>query len=213
MRRTTIAIGCVLAALQGCGWHAGWMEGPRVDDEVRRVLASGDGGEMGIAANGGLYLVPPGKVEPERRALLDALLHAEPVPFRLYPLPDVRMRDEPAQLPPRWGDAIHAYTTPEVVEIRYPDCTCRVRRLDLGDGVAAYSVDLADRQSGSDRRYTYRMKLHASEPLDDAWCGLVSAVERGVAYRHYGGVASSSPFAALREVGVDAPDLVLRTAD
>lgn len=218
MRRTTIFLSGIFAALAGCASHRGWMEGPRVDDEVRRVLASDTGGEMGIAANGGLYLVPPGALKPERRALLAALGRSESIRFQRVP-PVLTSVAEPARTAPqpRWDQSIHAWTTPDVIEIRYSDCTCRLRRLDLGDGIGAYTVDLADRQAGGDRGYTYRMKLRSSESLDGAWDGLVSAVERGVAYRHYGGVASASPIDALREVGIDSRglsrDMTLRTPD
>jgi len=184
------------------------MEGDEVNTEVRRVLGSDTGGEMGVAASSGLYLVPRGPVDPERRALLQALAEAEAVRLQPFPPPEVQLRGEAAQsvrLPPQppYEESIHAWAAPEVIEIRYPDCICRVRRLDFGGGAVAYSVDLADRRFGSDRSYAYRMRIHDSDAVDKAWSRLIVAVERGVAYRHYGGSASSSPLATLRDVGVD----------
>jgi len=195
---------CALAWLLGCASRAGWMEGDSVNEEVRRVLVSETAGDMGIAAGGVLYLVPPGAVEPERRAFLHALARAEAI--RPSPHAPVDMREgevasgKPLPPRPRPEEAVRAYRVPDVVEIRYPGCTCRVRRFEVGDG-GLYSVDLLDRKSGSDRGYAYHMGLVPSPALDRAWDALVAAARRGTGYFSIG--SPPSPLDTLRELGVD----------
>jgi hypothetical protein len=194
---------CALVTLLGCASHGGWAEGARVNDEVRRVLVSEDAGPMGISANGVLYLVPPDALEAERGAFLRALAEAEAArtwPFVLSELP----ARPPKSLPPRppYDESIHALRAPEVVEIRYPDCTCRVQRLDTGDGGVSFSVDLIDRRADIDRGWVYHMGLLPSPAIDAAWGVLLDAVARDVAYDHVGAVRGS-PLLALRKAGVD----------
>lgn len=202
MRRVTIC--CLFLAVVGaCASRGGWAEGDNVNEEVRRVLVSEERGPMGIAANGVLYMVPPGAVESERRAFLRALAQAEavrPWPLALNDLPTY----PPRPLPPRppYDESIHAVRAPEVVEIRYPGCTCRVKRLDVGDGIPCFSVDLVDRQTGADRGWVYHMGLMPSPAVDEAWDGLVDAVARAAAYHHVGAVPAS-PLETLRRACVD----------
>jgi hypothetical protein len=202
MRRVTIC--CLFLTVVGaCASRGGWAEGDNVNEEVRRVLVSEERGPMGIAANGVLYMVPPGAVESERRAFLRALAQAEavrPWPLTLTDLPTY----PPEPLPPRppYDESIRAFREPEVVEIRYPDCTCRVRRTDVGDGIGCYSVDLVDRRAQRDRGWVYHMGLMPSPAVDEAWDCLVDAVARGAAYHHVG-VARASPLDTLGRAGVD----------
>jgi hypothetical protein len=187
--------------LIGACASSGWMEGDAVDTEVRRVLASGTGAEMGLATAGGLYRVPAGMLDAERKDLLQALLRAERIGWEVGWIPSAPVAIPMADA----GPVIAAYPSPQVLEIAYPDCTLHVRRHVLGQTSLAYSVNLMDRRTGTDRGWTYHMGVSATEEVDAAWRALEEAAARGA--RHIIDVSpwldAWHPLWALREVGVD----------
>jgi len=186
-----------LAACATGGYHTG----PAATAEIKAVLRSGPGGEAALLAGEDTFLIAPGALVPERRALLGALADK-----RVYPpldpeeyvaftaalsrrdpaaLEPFRDRIEPADFAricaqleapgPLTATGVKCFHGPRLLEIEYPQGVLRVARVRDPAG-HAYRFRVAyGRRLGSRDADVAVFTVAATPALDGAWRGLEAA--------------------------------------
>jgi len=183
--RRGYAIGLLLMA--ACSTSRSWTTGGEANEKLQEILERRDGKEAGLATPAAIYLVPEGRLDSERNALLQAL------------------RDAPVkQQPPVFvgfnSTGVVAWMRPEVLEVAFEDGTLHVEWL------AGKPCHVAFEQ-GKDVLW---MDLQPSAKVDAAWRALdaaARAASRGTPNR---GGYGDRPLQRMRDAGIDFPGIEAR---
>jgi hypothetical protein len=183
--RRGYAIGLVLTA--ACSATRTWSTGGEANEKLRAILDRRDGAEAGLATPAAIYFVPDGRLDSERKALLQALR-------------DAPVKEQPPVFFGFNTTGVVSWARPEVLEVAFEDGTLHVEWL------AGRSCHVAFEQG----RDVLWMDLQPSAKVDAAWRALdaaARAASRGTPDR---GGYGDRPLQRMRDAGVEFPGIEAR---